>query len=132
MDAGFYKFSMTDGLQYAPNFIAGPGFDITSETHSKFTYPVNGWYWFDTLTDAKTLLAGKLNNNLPVATTTVSGNGASATISSTIKVKDLLEMDKEAVEAIMDFLSNQISRIITVIPLDKIPPLTVSFTLSKG
>jgi len=44
--AGFYKLS-EDTVLYAPNFVDAPSFLLTKETKDKFTYPMDGWYWFD-------------------------------------------------------------------------------------
>jgi len=54
----FYK---RDGeeLLVAPNFVRGPGFDLFAETRGQNTYPVDGWYWFDTLDEAMLALAEK-------------------------------------------------------------------------
>lgn len=43
--AGFYK---NDGqLLYGPNSVTGPSFDLIKEDRHLYTYPVDGWYWFD-------------------------------------------------------------------------------------
>lgn len=47
----FYKRE-NEELLVAPNFVSGPGFELTTETHAEHTYPVEGWYWFDNLDDA--------------------------------------------------------------------------------
>src|SRR5512135_3326926 len=44
----FYKRN-GDELLSAPNFVHGPGFDLDATLHTTYTYPVDGWYWFDTL-----------------------------------------------------------------------------------
>lgn len=44
----FYKRE-NEELLVAPNFVSGPGFELTAETHAEHTYPVEGWYWFDNL-----------------------------------------------------------------------------------
>ena len=36
----------------APTFVQGPDYSLTIENHSEHTYPVDGWYWFDTLDKA--------------------------------------------------------------------------------
>ncbi len=51
---GFYKLD-TD-LLYAPNFVYG-GYDayqLLKENKETYTYPVDGWYWFNTEEEAKT------------------------------------------------------------------------------
>jgi hypothetical protein len=51
--SGFYKLDGT--LLYGPNFVLGPygTYELRKETYATHTYPVDGWYWFDTETDAK-------------------------------------------------------------------------------
>jgi hypothetical protein len=50
MNAGFYKL---DGdLLYGPNFVYGPTFELLAGNKDTYTYPVEGWYWFDTLEEA--------------------------------------------------------------------------------
>lgn len=51
MNAGFYKNNFGE-LLYGPTFVSGPGFDINLENKDTYTYPVQGWYWFDTLDQA--------------------------------------------------------------------------------
>ena len=52
--SGFYKL---DGevLLYGPNFVFGPysAYELRKETKDTHTYPVDGWYWFDSEEDAK-------------------------------------------------------------------------------
>ena len=51
MNPGFYKL---DGeLLYGPNFVYGPTFSLLKEDHASYTYPVEGWYWFDSEADAR-------------------------------------------------------------------------------
>ena len=43
---GFYKL---DGeLLFGPNFVLNQNYELYRETHTDHTYPVDGWYWFDT------------------------------------------------------------------------------------
>lgn len=44
--AGFYKLD-NNILLYAPNFVDAPTFLLTKETKDNFSYPMDGWYWFD-------------------------------------------------------------------------------------
>lgn len=44
----FYKKD-GDELLVAQNFVYNSEFELRSETHADHTYPVDGWYWFDTL-----------------------------------------------------------------------------------
>lgn len=49
--SGFYKL---DGeLLYGPNFVLNANYELRKETHTKYTYPVDGWYWFDTEEQAR-------------------------------------------------------------------------------
>jgi hypothetical protein len=48
---GFYKRDNETLLQ-APNFVHAPNYSLTAENHAEHTYPVDGWYWFDTLDEA--------------------------------------------------------------------------------
>lgn len=55
--SGFYKLD-TDAEEhsffYAPNFVYGPnGFQLLRENKDQYTYPVDGWYWFDTEQQAR-------------------------------------------------------------------------------
>lgn len=47
----FFK-RINDELMQTPNFVVGLGFELRVETHTEHVYPVDGWYWFDTLDDA--------------------------------------------------------------------------------
>lgn len=45
--SGFYKL---DGeLLYAPNFVLNQNYELKKETHADYTYPMDGWRWFETL-----------------------------------------------------------------------------------
>jgi hypothetical protein len=49
--AGFYKL---DGdLLYGPNFVLNANYELRKETYTEHTYPVDGWYWFDTEEQAR-------------------------------------------------------------------------------
>lgn len=52
----FYK--RDDGqLLAAPNYVSGPGFELQADLHDTYTYPLDGWHWFETLDDAMLALA---------------------------------------------------------------------------
>lgn len=36
------------------NFVYAPTFTLTKETKDEFTYPIDGWYWFDNIDEAYT------------------------------------------------------------------------------
>jgi len=44
----FYKRNGEE-LLVAPNFVHAPDYSLTAGTKDEHTYPVDGWYWFDTL-----------------------------------------------------------------------------------
>lgn len=49
--SGFYKL---DGdLLYGPNFVLNAQYELRRDTHDTYTYPVDGWYWFDTEAEAR-------------------------------------------------------------------------------
>jgi hypothetical protein len=49
--SGFYKL---DGdLLYAPNYVLNANYELYRELHETYTYPVDGWYWFDTEAEAR-------------------------------------------------------------------------------
>jgi len=51
--SGFYKI---DGdLLYGPNFVLGPysTYELRRATKDDHTYPIDGWYWFDSEAEAK-------------------------------------------------------------------------------
>ena len=50
----FYKLENTELLE-APNFIIFPdGIELFSDRKDEYVYPVNDWYWFDSIEQAKT------------------------------------------------------------------------------
>lgn len=51
--SGFYNLD-TDGvtLLFGPNGVSGPGYDLWRDLKDTYTYPVNGWIWFDTRAEA--------------------------------------------------------------------------------
>ena len=52
MRTGFYKL---DGiLLYAPNSVHSQFYTLSKEDHHTYSYPVDGWYWFDSELDAHT------------------------------------------------------------------------------
>lgn len=55
--SGFYKNNEGE-LLYGPNFVFGPfgQYTLKKETKDDYTYPVEGWYWFDSEVEAKEAL----------------------------------------------------------------------------
>ena len=44
--SGFYKLE-DDNWLYAPNFVYGPNYTLLRENKDSYTYPVEGWEWYD-------------------------------------------------------------------------------------
>lgn len=49
---GFYKLTEGD-LLYAPNGVSHVYYDLCPAQKEKYPYPVDGWYWFNSETEAK-------------------------------------------------------------------------------
>ena len=58
MEKGFYK-NESGTLLFAPNFVESKDLQLYKESKDSYIYPVNGWYWFDTLQEAETTLGVK-------------------------------------------------------------------------
>ena len=51
MTEGFYKL---DGdLLYGPNFVLNANYELRRDTKDQHTYPIDGWYWFDSDAEAR-------------------------------------------------------------------------------
>lgn len=49
--SGFYKL---DGiLLFGPNFVLNANYELYRDHYDTYTYPVDGWYWFDSEEQAK-------------------------------------------------------------------------------
>jgi hypothetical protein len=44
--SGFYK--LDGSLLYGPNYVLNADYELRRETRDDHSYPVDGWYWFDT------------------------------------------------------------------------------------
>jgi hypothetical protein len=44
--AGFYKLE-DDNWQYAPHFVYAPTYELIKEYKDSYTYPIEGWVWYD-------------------------------------------------------------------------------------
>jgi len=49
--SGFYKLD-GDNLLFGPNYVLNANYELHKETHDHHTYPVDGWYWFDSEEEA--------------------------------------------------------------------------------
>lgn len=57
--SGFYKITETDEILYAPNYVYGLGVELIRGAKDSYSYPVDGWYWFDTVEEAEVYLGGE-------------------------------------------------------------------------
>lgn len=48
----FYKDDHGELLS-GPHFVLNRDYKLRAEYHDTYTYPVDGWYWFDTETEAR-------------------------------------------------------------------------------
>lgn len=48
-----FYYNDNGNLLTAPNFVAFATFELDAELHTTYTYPIEGWYWFDTEEQAK-------------------------------------------------------------------------------
>jgi hypothetical protein len=47
----FYKLDTE--LFEAPNFVLNKDYELRVANKDEYSYPVEGWYWFDTIQDAR-------------------------------------------------------------------------------
>lgn len=47
--SGFYS---KDFMLRAGKFVFGPGYTLLRQEKDEYTYPVHGWYWFDSAEEA--------------------------------------------------------------------------------
>jgi hypothetical protein len=45
--SGFYKQNEIGEWEYAPNFVYAPDYTLLREDKDTYTYPVDGWSWYD-------------------------------------------------------------------------------------
>jgi len=51
--AGFYKNEDDSGyILHGPNFVLAGSFSLYRHLKDTYTYPVGGWYWFDSTEEA--------------------------------------------------------------------------------
>jgi len=49
--SGFYLYQ-DGGIAHAPNFVENKDYQLYRHLKDIYSYPVNGWYWFDSINDA--------------------------------------------------------------------------------
>lgn len=65
-------FKVDGGLLEGTNSIFGPDYILLAEHKDTYTYPINGWHWFDTIEEARIFFnipepVIELDPNLPVS-----------------------------------------------------------------
>lgn len=53
----FCKLEGNDILE-APNFVHTPNISLFAEEKDSYTYPIEGWYWFETIEEANSFFDG--------------------------------------------------------------------------
>lgn len=51
--SGFYKLDPMM-LLYGPNFVINKEYELRRANAGQYTYPIDGWYWFDSIEAAQT------------------------------------------------------------------------------
>jgi hypothetical protein len=51
--SGFYRFT-GQKLTYAPSAVRAPAYSLLRAQKDTYTYPVHGWHWFASESEAKT------------------------------------------------------------------------------
>jgi len=49
--SGFYK-NENGIIVHGPNFVEAGSYSLYRQSKDTYTYPVDGWYWFDTMEEA--------------------------------------------------------------------------------
>ena len=44
----FYKLESPEVLHVAPNYVLNQNYQLKASNYQDYTYPVDGWWWFDT------------------------------------------------------------------------------------
>jgi hypothetical protein len=52
-ESGFYKLE-GESILFSPNQVSHKDFELKRIIKDTYSYPVQGWYWFNTLEEAET------------------------------------------------------------------------------
>lgn len=63
--SGFYKLIETDQILYAPNYVYGVGVELLRGAKDSYSYPVDGWYWFNSQQLAEDFFGEEFNPPTP-------------------------------------------------------------------
>jgi hypothetical protein len=69
MSDGFYKLE-SGTIHHAPNFVRCNEYQLFRDQKDTYTYPVDGWRWFNSVVDAEAFYLPEIKQSL--ATTTAS------------------------------------------------------------
>ena len=62
MSAGFYKYE-DQNLYFGANYVLNADYELRKEIKDNHSYPVDGWYWFDSQEEAKQFFKIEEENN---------------------------------------------------------------------
>ena len=81
----FYKRNGEE-LLVAPEFVSSPDFELTAADHANYTYPIDGWYWFENLDQALVGLRTSSNDSVTMrqARLALHASGLLANVSAVI------------------------------------------------
>lgn len=51
--SGFYKLDESEDILYASYAVYNKDYTLLKDQKDSFTYPVDGWYWFNTREEAE-------------------------------------------------------------------------------
>lgn len=62
--SGFYKLETSGNLLFGPNGTIGNGYELIRQEHELYTYPIDGWYWFNSEGEAREHFGLPINEQL--------------------------------------------------------------------
>jgi len=60
--SGFYKNDNGEVL-FGPNYVVSLNYNLFKEQKDEHTYPIDGWYWFDSIEEAYSFFGIELPQN---------------------------------------------------------------------
>lgn len=63
MGPGFYK--LDGSLFYAAHYVKNKDYELYKDQKDSYSYPVNGWYWFNTIEEACENFQLNINDYVP-------------------------------------------------------------------
>ncbi len=59
--SGFYKKEVDGTLNFAPNTVDSPKVSLNKENKDTYSYPADGWYWFETASEANAFFGSSID-----------------------------------------------------------------------